>query len=158
MRTSLIIDARDRLRWHHRLACDASTVALWGGWLWLWAPLLKAGVSLARLGFVPPSWLAKLLHAVGAENLPLSLVALAGTSGTLVAWRNLPVRRPRTGEALPVSEYARHFRLSEREIEEGRAAGVCVVHHDADGRVARIECVGPADDVRAGARAAPLPR
>ncbi len=143
MSTSIIIDARDRLRWHQRFACDASTAALWGGWLWLWAPLLKAGGSLARLGVDLPPWLPKLLPAAGAGGLPLSLVALAGTSGTLMAWRNLPVRKASTGKALPIAAYARHFELPEQVIEAGRGAATCVVHHDAEGRIARIECRGP---------------
>src|SRR6266545_1734952 len=104
MSTSIIIDARDRLRWHQRFACDASTAALWGGWLWLWAPLLKAGGSLARLGVDLPPWLPKLL---------------------------------------PIAAYARHFELPEQVIEAGRGAATCVVHHDAEGRIARIECRGP---------------
>jgi poly-beta-1,6-N-acetyl-D-glucosamine biosynthesis protein PgaD len=141
MSTSVIIDARDRLRWHQRIACDASTAALWGGWLFLWAPLLKTGGSIARLGMDLPPWLPKLLPAAGTGGLPLSLVAL--TSGTLVAWRSLPVRKASTGETLPVAEYARHFQLPEQMIEAGRGAGTCVVHHDAEGRIARIECRGP---------------
>jgi poly-beta-1,6-N-acetyl-D-glucosamine biosynthesis protein PgaD len=143
MSTSLIIDARDRLRWHQRFAWEASTAALWGGWLWLWVPLLKAGGSLARLGVDLPPWLPKLLPAAGAGSLPLSLLALAGTSGTLVVWRKLPARKAGAGEALPVAEYARHFELAEQVIEAGRVATTCVVHHDADGRIARIECRGP---------------
>ena len=143
MSTSVIIDARDRLRWHQRFACDASTAALWGGWLWLWAPLLKAGGSLAQLGVAVPPWIPKLLPAVDAGSLPLSLLALAGTSGTLVVWRNLPVRKASTGESLSVAEYARHFQLPEQAIEAGRGAATCVVHHDAEGRIARIECWGP---------------
>ncbi len=140
MRNSVIIDARDRLRWHQRFAWEASTAALWGGWLWLWAPLLKAGGSFAQLGADLPPLLPKILPAADAGSLPLSLMALAGTSGTLVVWRNLPVRKATAGEELPVSEYARHFELPERVIEAGRSAGTCVVHHDADGRISRIEC------------------
>jgi poly-beta-1,6-N-acetyl-D-glucosamine biosynthesis protein PgaD len=140
MSTSLIIDARDRLPWHQRFAWDASTAALWGGWLWLWAPLLRASDSLARVDPSIHPWIMKLLRALGAGNLSLAAVALAGTSTTLVAWRNLPVRRPAARAALPVAEYARHFELPEQVIEAGRGAAVCVVHHDADGRIARIEC------------------
>lgn len=140
MSTSLIIDARDRLPWTQRFAWEASTAALWGGWLWLWAPLLKAGVSLARLSLHLPPWLVSGDHALGPDGLPLSLVALAGTSGTLVVLRKLPVRKPGAGEALPVAAYARHFDVPEQVIEAGRRAGTCVVHHDADGRIARIEC------------------
>jgi len=140
--TSLIIDARDRLPWTHRFAWEASTAALWGGWLWLWAPLLKAGMPLARLSVLLPPWLLSADHTLGADGFPLSLVALAGTSGSLLVLSKLPVRKPGAGEALPVEEYARHFEVPEQVIEAGRRATTCVVHHDADGRIARIECRG----------------
>lgn len=141
--SSLIIDARKRLSWPRRFAWDASTAALWGGWLLLWAPLLKSGVSLARLGMDLPPWLPTSLAAGGAGGLPLSIVALAGTSGTLMALNKLPVRRQRADEALPVAEYARHFELSAQVIEAGRGAAICVVHHDDEGRIAAIECRAP---------------
>jgi poly-beta-1,6-N-acetyl-D-glucosamine biosynthesis protein PgaD len=144
MSTSIIIDARARLSWHQRIAWEASTAALWGGFLWLWAPLLKTGASLARLGVELPPWLPNLLPAGGAGSLPLSIVALAGTSGTLMALNKLPVRRPQADEALPVAEYARHFQITEQLIEDGRNASICVVHHDDDGRIAGIECRAPA--------------
>ena len=62
MKSPLIIEASGRLAWHKRFASTASTAALWGGWLWLWAPLVKAAGQLAHLGpgdevwFVPPGW------------------------------------------------------------------------------------------------------
>jgi poly-beta-1,6-N-acetyl-D-glucosamine biosynthesis protein PgaD len=142
MKSTLIIEASDRLAWHHRLASTASTAALWGGWLWLWAPLVKAAGQFAALGSQVPVWGLTLLPA-GAPSLPLSLAALAGTSGTLVAWRKLPRRRAKMEPALPISEYARRFGLQEHEIEAGRRAAVSVVHHDPDGRIARIECRAP---------------
>jgi poly-beta-1,6-N-acetyl-D-glucosamine biosynthesis protein PgaD len=148
MSTSIIIDARDRLRWHQRIAWDASTAALWGGWLWLWSPLLGAGGTLAHLGADLP-WLPKLLPAASTGSLPLSIMALAGTSGTLMALNKLPHRKPQADEALPVAEYARHFQVSEQVIEAGRSAAICVVHHDEDGRIAGIECRAPASAVKA---------
>jgi poly-beta-1,6-N-acetyl-D-glucosamine biosynthesis protein PgaD len=140
MSTSVIIDARDRLRWHQRFAWEASTAALWGAWLCLWTPVLETGNTLARLWMEMP-WLPKLLRAAGTGSVPLSLLALAGTSGTLVVWRNLPVRTASTAEELPVAEYARHFQLSEQVIETGRGASTCVVHHDPEGRIVEIECL-----------------
>jgi poly-beta-1,6-N-acetyl-D-glucosamine biosynthesis protein PgaD len=139
MSTSIIIDARDRLSWHQRFAWDASTAALWGGWLWLWAPLLKAGLSLARVGADMP-WFPKLMTVAGAGSVQLSLVALAGTSGTLMAMSKLPVRKPHAAKPLPVAAYARHFHVTEQVIEAGRNSAICVVHHDAEGRIAGIEC------------------
>ena len=38
------------------------------------------------------------------------------------------------------ARYARCFELPEHVIEAGRNASVCVVHHDADGRIASVEC------------------
>ena len=109
MKSTLIIEASDSLAWHHRLVSTASTAALWGGWLWLWAPLVKAAGQLAQLGLQMPAWGLQVLPA-GAPSLPLSLAAIAGTSGTLVAWRKLPRRRAKVESALPVSEYALRLR------------------------------------------------
>jgi poly-beta-1,6-N-acetyl-D-glucosamine biosynthesis protein PgaD len=142
MKSSLIIEASDRLAWHQRLASEASTVALWGGWLWLWAPLLKGLGELAQLGTLMPAWGFKALVVAGPSPLH-SLAAIAGTSGTLVAWRHFPRVRAKAVPALPLSEYARRFELGEQEIEAGRRAAVCVVHHHPDGRIARIECRAP---------------
>jgi len=154
MKSTLIIEASDRLAWHHRFASMASTAALWGGWLWLWAPLVKTFDQLAQLGPQVPVWGLKLLPAAG-PSLPLSLAAIAGTSGTLVAWRKLPRRRAKVESSLPVSAYARRFELSEQVIQAGRSAAVSVVHHHPDGRIAHIECRAP--DER-GVAADPLER
>jgi poly-beta-1,6-N-acetyl-D-glucosamine biosynthesis protein PgaD len=92
-----------------------------------------------------PVWGLTLLPA-GGPSLPLSLAAIAGTSGTLVAWRKLPRHRAKLESALPVSAYARHFDLREQEIEDGRRAMVSVVHHHSDGRISHIECHPPSTD------------
>jgi hypothetical protein len=34
--------------------------------------------------------------------------------------------------------------VAEQVIEAGRNAAICVVHHDADGRIAGIDCRAPA--------------
>ena len=95
--------------------------------------------QLAQLGPKLSVWGLEALPA-GGPGLPLSLVAVAGIPGTVVAWRKLPRRRAKVESALPVSEYARRFDLREEVIEEGRRAAVTVVHHHADGRIASIEC------------------
>jgi poly-beta-1,6-N-acetyl-D-glucosamine biosynthesis protein PgaD len=143
MTSSLIIEAGGSLAWHKRFASTASTAALWGGWLWLWAPLVKTFGQLTHLVSQVPVWGLTLLPA-SAPSLPLSLAAIAGTSGTLVAWRTLPRRRAKLESALPVSEYARRFELGEQVIEAGRRATVSVVYHHPDGRIAHIECRAPA--------------
>jgi poly-beta-1,6-N-acetyl-D-glucosamine biosynthesis protein PgaD len=139
MKSTLIIEASDSLAWHRRLASTASTAALWGGWLWLWAPLVKAAGQLAQLGPKLSVWGLEALPA-GGPGLPLSLVAVAGIPGTVVAWRKLPRLRAKGEPVLPIAEYARRFDLEEEVIEEGRRSAVTVVHHHADGRIASIEC------------------
>jgi poly-beta-1,6-N-acetyl-D-glucosamine biosynthesis protein PgaD len=146
MNPSVIIEASDRLAWHRRLASDASTAALWGGWLWLWAPLVKGATQLVQLWAQMPRGSLKALAAAG-PSLPLA--AIAGASGTLVAWRSLPRRRAQADLELPLSAYASRFDLPEAEIAAGREASICVVHHDADGRIARIERREPAVAVAA---------
>jgi len=139
MKSTLIIEASDSLAWHRRFASTASTAALWGGWLWLWIPLVKAAGQLTQLGPKLSVWGLEALPA-GGPGLPLSLVAVAGIPGTVVAWRKLPRRRAKVESPLPVSAYAHRFDLQEEVIEEGRRAAVTVVHHHADGRIASIEC------------------
>lgn len=141
MKSNLIIEASDRLAWHQRFASTASTAALWGGWLWLWAPLVKAAGQLSHMAPKFPVLGLEALPA-GVASLPLSIAAI-GIPSTVVAWRKLPRHRAQAGSDLPVSEYARHFDLCEQEIEAGRRAAVTVVHHHPDGRIAHIECRAP---------------
>ena len=139
MSTSLIINARHRLRWHQRLVSDVSTAALWGGWLSLWAPLLRSSAWIAEVGARSQPALLK-LHATGSPLEMRYVVALVGTSGTLLMWNRLPARRVPTAEVTSAKDYARHFELSERELAAGRRASVCVVHHDESGRIVQVEC------------------
>ncbi len=138
MKSTLIIEASDRLAWHKRLVSTASTAALWGGWLWLWAPLVKAVGQLAHLGPKLPVWTLEALPA-GGPALPLSLVASVGIPGTVIAWRALPRRKAKVESELPVAEYARTFDLPVDVIEAARQSSVTVVHHHDDGRISHIE-------------------
>lgn len=142
MPDSLIIDARHRLRWHQRLMSDASTAMLWGGWLWLWRPLLSAANWLGSVGSTVGNLhplLAGLLGASAAINVEGPLLTLAGTSGTLLLWKMLPARKPTAPAPRELQDYARHFQLPPATIEAGRRTSVCVVHHDAQGRIVRID-------------------
>jgi poly-beta-1,6-N-acetyl-D-glucosamine biosynthesis protein PgaD len=141
MGRSLIINARHRLQWHHRLVSDASTAMMWGGWLWLWAPLVRAwGAAGAR----SPLVVAKLLSAAGpGDAIERTVVALAGTSGALLVWSRMFARTRRQAAALSVADCARHFALSEEAVEAGRSASICVVQHDDAGRIVQLECRRP---------------
>jgi len=143
MSGSLIINARHRLAWYQRLFSDASTALMWGGWLWLWSPVLRSFAWLADLGVRSPT-LMKLLASGSADDLGRSVVVLAGTSGTLLVWSWLPARKVNAAAPLSLRDSARHFELPEHELQAGRRASVCVVHHDESGRIVQLECLQPA--------------
>lgn len=131
-----IIDARHRLRWHQRLFSDATTAVLWGAWLWLWRPVLHA---FTWVGASAAPAMSKLVAGNPVPDLSNSVVALAGASGTLLLWNLLPARRAREAAPCTLDDCARHFDLPAEAIASGRDTRVCVVHHDADGRIVRIE-------------------
>jgi len=142
MTGSLIINARDRLRWHQRLWSDASTLLMWGAWLKLWYPVLRSFSWATDFSFLSRVTHLTLLSSGHAIDLPRYAVALAGTSGTLLLWNQLPSLKMRTPEAPTVSDYARHFELPVGELLAGRERSVCVVHHDEGGRIVRVERKG----------------
>lgn len=140
MSKSLIINARHHLRWHQRFFSDASTAMLWGGWLWMWRPLLNIFSWLSTRGAGFHHLLIKLLANGSPVSIGGSMMALVGTSGTLLLWNLLPAQKAcASPQANTLRDYALHFELPEQEIITGRATSVCVVHHDEAGRIIRIE-------------------
>lgn len=140
MTGSLIINARDRLRWHQRLGSDVSTLVLWGVWLRLWYPVLRTlAFATTELGVHHRVVGIGHLSGASAVGLPRYAMALVGMSGSLLLWNRLPALKVCTPELRSVGDYARHFELPEEEILGGRSARVCVVHHDAGGRIVRVE-------------------
>lgn len=150
MSGSIIINARHRLAWHRRLFSDASTAMLWGGWLWLWSPVLKSLGWLTDVGARSFPALVSHLASGPAGDLQHSVVALVGASGTLLVWKQLPAHTARASIPAPSTrELARHFRLPEHQLQAGRQASVCVVHHDDAGHIVGVECREPFGHLRA---------
>lgn len=139
MSDSLIINARHHLQWHTRLFSDTSTAMMWGCWLYLWRPVVSTLNWVANMGFgVRP--FAALASTTMPISWELSAMALVGASGSLLLWNLLPTRKAReTHKVQNLSDYATHFQLPEHHIAAGRETSVCVVHHDAEGRIVHIE-------------------
>lgn len=140
MSHNLIINARRHLRWHQRLTTDTATAVMWGGWLYLWQPLFKAATWLTiwGAGVRPLAW--KLLAASPLVALEQSVLTLAGACGTLLLWSLLPARKVPTPHVVQsLTDYAAHFGLPEQQIQAGQATAICVVRHDAQGRIIGIE-------------------
>ncbi|MEO6698790.1 MAG: poly-beta-1,6-N-acetyl-D-glucosamine biosynthesis protein PgaD [Paraperlucidibaca sp.] len=135
---SLIIDLRRQLHWHQRVLSDTFTALLWGVWFYLWRPIagLIGWLHNWSVMFRPTS--TKFLYT-GTLSLE-GLVSVAGAAGLLMLWSLLPKRKVSvqpTAHTLQAS--ASYFGLSQESIEQGQAARICVVHHDAYGRIERIE-------------------
>jgi poly-beta-1,6-N-acetyl-D-glucosamine biosynthesis protein PgaD len=139
MPDSLIINARHQMRWHQRLCSDASTAMLWGMWLWLWRPAISAVSWLGSMGSSLQPALMKIMANGSAVHFESSMVALVGTSSTLLLWNMLPSRKAKMPPVHTLRDYASHFDLAERDIISGRASSICVVHHDEHGRIIRID-------------------
>lgn len=138
MPEKFIINARRHLRWHQRLATDASTAAMWGGWLYLWQPLFKAAAWLSAWGSRP--LIGKLLAATPLVALQQPALTLVGACGALLLWSLLPARKVAAPEVVQsLADYAAHFGLPEQQIQAGQGTAVCVVHHDDQGRIIGIE-------------------
>ncbi|CUA82785.1 poly-beta-1,6-N-acetyl-D-glucosamine biosynthesis protein PgaD [Gulbenkiania indica] len=140
MSDNLIINARDQLSWSQRLLSNASTAALWAGWLYLWRPFVNFGNWVYGFGANYHSVVLKMAASLAPGSLEHSVYALVGTSGTLLLWSRLPARR--VSDAQPsreITEYASHFGLPEEELAAAREASITVVHHDDHGRIIRIE-------------------
>jgi poly-beta-1,6-N-acetyl-D-glucosamine biosynthesis protein PgaD len=139
VRDSPIINARNQLRWHRRLCSDATTGLLWAGWLWLCRPAVFAVTRLLGLGLGIRHPAVKLLTLGAPVTLESTVLALVGTSGLLLLWNRVssqPALRPQL-TVLP--DYAGHFGIDTQAIAAGRNSSICVVHHDEQGRITRIE-------------------
>jgi poly-beta-1,6-N-acetyl-D-glucosamine biosynthesis protein PgaD len=139
MSHTLIINARAQLRWQRRLFSDATTAAAWGFWLWLWRPVVStlSWVFGARLGLQHTA--LKLLAIGTPVTIGNTAVALFGTSGALLLWNRLAVRKQAPVHTACLTDYARHFGLSEQHIQRGRSSQICTVRHDDQGRIVDLQ-------------------
>jgi poly-beta-1,6-N-acetyl-D-glucosamine biosynthesis protein PgaD len=142
MSHSLIINARAQLHWQRRLVSDATTAAAWGFWLWLWRPVVSTLSWLfgARLGLQQTA--LKLLSVGAPITVADTVMALFGTSGALLLWNRLAVRKQQPASAINPAEYARHFGIAEQDVQRTRESQICTVHHDDQGRIVELEIPG----------------
>lgn len=127
---------------------------------WLW--LCRSGigvVGLVRIAATHPATLS-LLAAGSAAVLFRGALTIGGASGALWLWNK--VTGSRQDEAIGAKpNYAAYFGISDPQLHRCRSAQVCIVHHDADGRILAIETETPrpptaADAQGPGSAAEPL--
>lgn len=132
-----IVDLRPRLPWPGRLPGRLGTAGLWLGSCWLLGPAKLAVVLLAG-GLVAP-WLMILDReraATAARGLPAAGVAVTAAPP---GWRD-----DATPAGLSRASLAAGMGLPEAQLFRARHAGSCTVHHDATGRIIRLEVAAPA--------------
>jgi poly-beta-1,6-N-acetyl-D-glucosamine biosynthesis protein PgaD len=136
---SVIIDVRRQLGWQRRISSDASTLLLWATWLWLCRPLFVAIATLLDSHVAPRLRAARLAVFGTPLELEYSVLMLAGTSLTLLAWTSLTKRHVLRPETSTLPDYAGHFDLPPIDVQRGRASSICMVHHDEHGRIVSVE-------------------
>lgn len=141
----LIINVRDQMHWSQRMTTDVCTAVMWGGWFYLWRPVISLLAWLHGWSLIvhPVSHhhatgLAVIARGSSVLNAEGLLALLCG-AGALLLWSLLPARQVKArSQVNTVADCAEYFGLSEQEIRDGRDTSVCVVHHDAEGRIVRI--------------------
>ena len=115
---------------------DMGTAGLWGLWLWLCRP------ALGMFGWVRGAWIqhgVSHLIAIGATSgIERGAFALCSACGVVWLWGRLVHPRRNPAKLTYSPNYAVHFGLSDLQLHRFRMSQVCVVHHDADGRISAI--------------------
>lgn len=137
MQNSLIINVRRELGWHRRLFSNATTAALWGAWLWLCQPAI--GAVALMCGTNLGAHFGRMAITCTSASLADSVLALAGTAGVLLLWKQIATRQARRPCLTVTPDYAGYFGLTAQALEQGRDTAVCVVHHDEHGRIVQIQ-------------------
>jgi poly-beta-1,6-N-acetyl-D-glucosamine biosynthesis protein PgaD len=117
------------------------------GFLWLCRPVL--GI------FAPKHFVDAHLVSAGAPFAAEKIVlALLAVTAALLLWRKLADRRKAPAAADRTPNYAAHFGLNDLQLHRGRSSQVCVIHHDAEGRIVGIDAVAAEAPVAVEAPAA----
>lgn len=109
---------------------------------WLW--LCRSGVGvigLVRVAASHPATLG-LLAAGSTAVLFRGALTIGGASGALWLWNKVAGSR-QDKVAVTAPNYAAYFGISDLKLHRCRSAQVCIVHHDADGRILAIETETP---------------
>lgn len=142
MNDKMIINARDKLSLGRRLLSDVVTALLWLGWITLWWPFARKFHEMMKLGIGFGPAAMDVMKTVSPVSLSHAVIALTGTSALLLLWTLLPSRQVEASHTeQSLTDYADHFGVDETEIEAGRAASICIVHHDDHGHIIDIEPV-----------------
>lgn len=138
MNDKLIIDVRRSLPWRRRAASDLATAAIWA----LWAMLCLSSFAGHAHAASQTIASAKTLHA--GVHLPLPMPNGIGwpIAGLALAtlWIVPRLQKPAAPKSLAgTPNYAGHFGLTMSDLDAARATQVCVVHHDASGRIVAVK-------------------
>lgn len=131
-----IIDVRRSLPWRRRIASEFATFAVWIAWGVLCLSTFASSAHAAAAGHHVnrPG-----IHTAAPSSGQVEAVLAFAALGLSALWAVPRMRQtaPRAFSKSP--DYAAHFGLTASLLENGRTSQVCVVHHDALGRILAIE-------------------
>lgn len=139
--SNLIINARGSLHWRVRLSSDTLTAMMWGGWLYLWRPVIHAVILFTTYAcagtHISSHFLISCLPPLYFES---SLMALFSTAAILLSWTLLPAKRAKIShQANSLQDYAQHFNLHTQDILTAQENAINVVHHNEHGQITAIK-------------------
>jgi poly-beta-1,6-N-acetyl-D-glucosamine biosynthesis protein PgaD len=140
MPDDLIINARRRLGWRHRILSDLTTVMLWITWLYLWMPVWRKLRRVIRLKLRLEPAAIEVLETVDPISIKYSLVALIGTCALLMLWTLLPKRQVTHAHSITtLDDYASAFNLPAGTIADSRNNRITTVHYDDEGAIVGLD-------------------
>ena len=133
---TLIIDVRNQLPWHKRYVSNTTTAMLWGGWIFLWRPLI---ILIGYISIQKPHLIEHFFSAI-AHVLENGFTALLACAVSLWLWSNfIPSKTKAQAKDKNTDEYARYFNLDLEQLKASRLQKKSTVHHDTDGRITHID-------------------
>lgn len=139
---NLIINVKRQLPRHQQWLSNASTVMMWGMFLYLWRPVFHIALWM---GSVHAG--TRLLQSMGLIDAPgasLSLLqdvlpAVLASALLLMLWSRLPaIYTNALQHPADDTQQAQHFAINAEQLADARHTQVCVVHHDEQGKIIDI--------------------
>lgn len=137
---TLIINKRRELPVTKRLLWDGMTLLLWGGWIYLWKPLLVVFYEIVTLKVEPEKISDVLIRNIGVIPFETAIFMLLATPAVLFVLSRLNRHKAQSEHLVYEPEdYAEYFDLDPAKLHACVQSSLVTVHHDAHGDIIRIE-------------------
>lgn len=137
---TLIINKRHEMPKRKKFLWDGITVVLWGGWIYLWEPVILVLYKIVMLN-APVSELSEVIYdEVNAIPFDKAVFMLIATPIILFILSRLNRHLAPSEHLIYESdEYAAHFNVDHNELLKSLDSQFITVHHDEVGRITHLE-------------------